>query len=72
MNFVLLPESILICLSEVAGPSILTWILNARINGHTAVPTLFGKIQKKERLVRFMPSESIPIAPSPYLWGFLQ
>lgn len=48
MNFVLLPESIFVCLSEVAGPSILTWILNARINGHTAVSTLFGEIQKKQ------------------------
>lgn len=48
MNFVLLPESIFICLGEVAGPSILTWILNARINGHTAVSTLFEKIQKKQ------------------------
>lgn len=36
-------ESIFICLGEVAGPSILTWILNARINGHTAVPTLEAK-----------------------------
>lgn len=48
MNFVLLPESVFICLCEVAGPSILTRILNAGINGHTAVSTLFGKIQKKQ------------------------
>jgi len=48
MNFVLLPESIFICLGEVAGPSVLTWILNARINGHAAVSTLFGIIQKKQ------------------------